>query len=99
MRSAQKRRAGAPTGSRELIGLAGQITSQDSEITEARQVAIDWSGHFRSIHRGRLCLGHAFKTARGYLVTDADDNVIGSYATYEAGREALVRHVGEGGAA
>src|SRR5688572_10597856 len=92
MAASQRRRAGARTGSRELIGLAGQISADDSEAPGAAQgAAIDWNRYFVSIYDGQRCCGHLIASrGKRWRAVDASDGDLGEFADRESARRAVV---------
>jgi hypothetical protein len=86
-----KRRAGARDAGSQKLAMPDKPTNSDNnrEALAEQVVAIDWNGDFTSVHHGRKCVGHIFKTARGFLVVDASEKVIGYYESYKEGRTAL----------
>jgi hypothetical protein len=90
----EKRSPGAgDTGARRTGNRREAVSvREDKQLDHARQaetVIIDWTPSLASVHRGRSCFGHTLRTARGFLVLDAQDCVLGIFASREAARHAL----------
>jgi hypothetical protein len=83
-----KRRACDAASRKCSLGEASDREFSD-EAHAVQGVEIDWNDHLFSTHHGRRCIGHAFRTARGFIVTDADERVIGVFTTRDEARSAI----------